>query len=426
MIIYFILYFLLYFQIINSNVIIPFIKKPLKNNNINLESITKNGILINIEIGEPKQKMTCEFSFINEFIIVPGIQYKSQYNELVSKTYKQIRDKEDTFDSGRRKGFIKGILSNEIFYINNKKYNFDFILATNYSLFDESKYCTIGLKLKINYEVLFLEGNFLKQLNDKHLIDNFVFNFRFISENKGELIIGDNRTYSNQFKPSLEGKLDSWHIIFQDINYNYIEENFFDVTLALNLNGIIAPNSYKYYINEFYFNEYLNNNYCKEETIIKDRYIGYVCNNKIDLEKFTPLKLKQKELDFTFILDYNDLFLEINKKYYYLVIFQKTKQNYWSFGEPFLRKYNLIYDLEKKIIGFNKTQYYENSIKKQNIKNKKKFFSTNYLIYFLLIIIIFILSYKYYNKNKNSPRKIKVNELSENFDYSSKEYKIIN
>ena len=156
------------------------------------------------------------------------------------------------------------------------------------------------------------------------------------------------KEYSNQFKPSLEGKLDSWHIIFQDINYNYIEENFFDVTLALNLNGVIAPNSYKYYIKTFFFDEYLNKSYCEEETIIKDRYIGYVCDNKIDLDKFTPLKLKQKELDFTFILDYNDLFLEINKKYYYLVIFQKTKQNYWSFGEPFLRKYNLIYDPEKK------------------------------------------------------------------------------
>jgi len=423
MIIFYILYFLLYFQIIKSNLIIPFVKKPLKNN-INLESITKNGILINIEIGEPKQKMTCEFSFINEFIIVPGVQYKSQYNELLSKTYKKIKDREDTFDSGRRKGFIKGILSNEIFYINKKKYNFDFILATNYSLFDESKYCTIGLKLKINYDVLFLEGNFLKQLNDSKLIDNFVFNFRFISENKGELIIGENRTYSNQFKPSLEGKLDSWHIIFQDINYNYIEENFFDVTLALNLNGIIAPNSYKYYIKTFFFDEYLNKSNCVEETIIKDRYIGYVCDNKIDLDKFTPLKLKQKELDFTFILDHNDLFLKINKKYYFLVIFQKTKQNYWSFGEPFLRKYNLIYDPEKKIIGFNKTQYYENSIKKQNNKTKKKF-SINFLIYFLLIFIIFFLSYKYYNKNKNS-RKIKVNELSENFDYSSKEYNIIN
>jgi len=53
-----------------------------------------------------------------------------------------------------------------------------------------------------------------------------------------------------------------------------------------------------------------------------------VSSNKIHDEKFTSLKLKQKKLDFNFILDYNDLFLKINKKYYFLVIFQKTNQNY--------------------------------------------------------------------------------------------------
>ena len=74
-------------------------------------------------------------------------------------------------------------------------------------------------------------------------------------------------------------------------------------------------------------------------------------------------------------------------------------------GEKFLRKYQLIFDLDKKIIGFYTPQ------------NDS---STPFIIIFLLIsfilITILLLIYIFFRLKK--PRKIRANELlDDNYDY---------
>ena len=69
-----------------------------------------------------------------------------------------------------------------------------------------------------------------------------------------------------------------------------------------------------------------------------------------------------------------------------------------------IKVYQIIFDLDREIVGFYK-----------NIKNPRN----NYLkiiIFVILVCIIGILLFKYYKIVKKN-RKVRANELEENFDY---------
>jgi hypothetical protein len=77
-------------------------------------------------------------------------------------------------------------------------------------------------------------------------------------------------------------------------------------------------------------------------------------------------------------------------------------------GFPFFKKYQLIFDSENKIIGI-----YDRIFEKKSIFLK---FWKNNLIILLIIIIAFLIFYIIRNI-KNKSRKIRANELNENYEY---------
>ena len=100
------------------------------------------------------------------------------------------------------------------------------------------------------------------------------------------------------------------------------------------------------------------------------------------------------------------------------MIFNRRFFSGWVFGSIFLKKYQLIFNEDLKTIGYYKSfnNYYENN---DIISNNNKFF---YLVILLIFIFAFIFIYfgmiiqkKYFSKN----RKIRANELEENFSYES-------
>ena len=113
------------------------------------------------------------------------------------------------------------------------------------------------------------------------------------------------------------------------------------------------------------------------------------------------------------------MFIENNNKIYFLIFFNKYSRDSWILGEVFFKKYQLIFEQDKKIIGF----YYK-------IKDKNNFLNFNKILNIILIVVILIFIvifiYKYLKNNK---RKFHANELKENFEYVSdynninKEYK---
>ena len=136
--------------------------------------------------------------------------------------------------------------------------------------------------------------------------------------------------------------------------------------------------------------------------------MGFYCDKNIKLEDFYNLTFKSKEFNYTFVLNYNDLFLEINNKIYFLMFFRKdTTEFFWIFGEPFFKKYQIIFDEEKGIIGF------------YNLK-KIKAFNYSLLFIFLLIILVILLISVIIRMIIIKPRKLRANELEDNYDYIQK------
>jgi hypothetical protein len=105
-----------------------------------------------------------------------------------------------------------------------------------------------------------------------------------------------------------------------------------------------------------------------------------------------------------FTLNEKDLFYYFEKRNYFLIVFS-VKYNYdWILGSPFLKKYQMIFDKDKKIIST-----YE--------PNDSFEFSFIFVIIFLLLVIIFFLSIyiSFYLIKKK--RKLRVNEIEDNYEY---------
>ncbi len=110
----------------------------------------------------------------------------------------------------------------------------------------------------------------------------------------------------------------------------------------------------------------------------------------------------------SFILNYNDIFERIENNFYFLIVFSRQYLNMWILGKPFLKKYHLIFEPDKKII----LSYNEFS------KNEKYNIILYIIIFFILFLILFLLVLiikKYFLINK----KVKAIELENSQNYMS-------
>ena len=139
----------------------------------------------------------------------------------------------------------------------------------------------------------------------------------------------------------------------------------------------------------------------------KSGFFYFYCNKKTNIKLLPNIYFYHRELNFTFILTYEDLFKEINGYYFLLMSFNKFQEfKEWGLGKPFLKKYQLVFNFEKKLIGF-----YTNYKGKSNIA----------LSYKIIIIFIFIIIGLIWFINqifKLKKRKVRVNEIEEIFDYT--------
>ena len=304
----------------------------------------------------------------------------------------------DTFHFGKEK--IKG----DLFY---------FILANK-----ENQNITSSGELGLNFDESRLNKDniyFLKQLHIKNLIARPVFTLEYNNENEGNLIIGN---YPHEYNKTFNK---------EDLIYSYIETPNIYIHKVFS-NNIVIENStivkleYEFrliegsedYYNKIYlqfFDDYLNKNICSKIMVNNmSSYYYTVCNKNIDLQKFPILILQIDPLKYNFTFDYKDLFLEFENKLYFMIIFQLIPDK-WVLGEIFFKKYQIVFDKEKKIYEL----YF-----KQSSPNKKNFFKFSpwiiVLIFGLLLIISFFLIIYLYRIIKKR-RKIRANELEDNFEY---------
>ena len=140
-------------------------------------------------------------------------------------------------------------------------------------------------------------------------------------------------------------------------------------------------------------------------------YLVYSCfkSNEFDLTKFPSLNFNFYGNNYDFQLTYEDLFLEKNNIYYFLVSCDYHINENWKIGKPFLKKYQLIFDGTKKLVGFYDDKKPLSNINKSDNKiSNKKIILIFIIANIILIPIIFLFAKRRYIK-----RKINANEMDD-------------
>lgn len=394
-----------------------FIHNQLNSPNEKFNELLNNFVRVNISIGDPKQEISLNLTFNSYITYLSGSDVKGgfkKFNEKISKSYNKIENKISQF---YLEHFVKGIKSTENFYLlfNGKDEkvinNFNFILANELNNLEEMG--QLGLCYGNIYSGNKLENyNFISQLHKKKLIDSYSFTIKYNDLNKGELIIGAlpheyNRRYNkNDFISIKAGNTQeiSWSILFKELRYGneiFMKNLFIEFQLELGL--IIASSELKEKLINDFFNHNPNCHMLKDE-----ERISFYCDNDKGINKFKDLILTSEVGNFNFVLNYKDLFEKHGEKFYFLIVFPLTDNiNTWKLGKPFLRKFQIVFDQDKKIIGFY-----------------TKMSSNNFPIIITFLICLFVIIglslfiYIYVNKKR---RKKRNNEIDDGFDYYTTE-----
>ena len=460
---------------INNFYILPFdsilIKDVLLNENLSFyDYLFQNELYTNLSIGTPSQNVKSIITFESKGFYI----YQEAFNYSLSSTAKKYYWQFNKYFFNSMSymitdhfyfNYYNKNLTNNIFktnealfiIISNKKekkkyFNYGFIgLAYEDKKVYESPETTIEF-INTAKKILNLKN---KEFYFDFNKDNYTYKNFFNNYHKGNLIIGNhlnveekyeknkvNYTYFLRDRNSLK-MIINFDCIYSQINSLYPENNNFTkfnsvqlgIELRANLPYLIGTNDYLDYINKTFFGELINKNICyfniNNSTTNTKNLNSFICNGKSDdlintlKYKFPELIFESKDLGKNFSLNINDLFSfnNFNKSdynLYFLIFFhnKKTTENKnWVLGIPFFKKYKMIFDYENKRIGY----YLETKIYK--LDNKKETFISNNLFTILFVIIfiviIFIFGMKFQKKIMKIPRKNKVNELDELYEYSS-------
>ena len=477
-----IVFYLLIFKFIESLIVFPFsistsekilsLKEQYSITDFFLDFIERD-FYTTIDIGTPSRKIFSVISSNGHIFSLSSEDYNPKYYEVnddlksiskegfnpsLSSSFKRIKN--ITIYSKIPKN--KSIITETFSLYNNFKKSKIKINDMNI-IYEEDrniqKYTIIGLHLDTsNKEIPFII-NELKRLN---VTSEYNWSFKFLSKTKGQFILGSlphNDENNKKYKENDYTQIESasagdysypWSIYFDRLyfmndNNKYIISQITKCSFVPTLGFIIGNSKYKQFILEYYFNELIENNICQlektEVTKYNQSYIFYGTNGVYEFftcdkdkfmnkknnykTKFMPLLFDSARYNYTFILNDNDLFMEINNKYYFLVAFPENIDEafyiHCFLGLPFYQKYRLVFNFDSKTIGFY-NNYIDDEDEDNNGNNKKKSNGKNYIriiveviICIFLVVIAFVVG-----KMINEKRKKRANELNdENYDYIS-------
>ena len=415
----FILIFL-YIQIIQSKIIkLPF-KTYYNTTDINETNFIKINYLsrigIEIELGTPPQKLITAFHLQIYNTIVQSKETKCEIKSLFDSNQSISLIKEEKPIPFYYEVFSSAFLSKDKANIANNKLNidiFNFLLTKDITDNSILHPIIIGLRLQSHsFNDPLPETNLINYLYDNNYINNYAFTFEFNSDDEGQLIIGENPYIDKDFSYVSVAlfthplNMQTWGFKCDNIYYGNetIDDNSFDLLFEVEQKFFIGSSKYITKVQKDFF--YKHNDSCKKEITYVEKYKSinyYVCDKNIDLSDMKPLTLYIKFNNFNFTFLPNDLFIEFKGKKFFIIVFTNVYESQWIVGRHFLKKYQLYFDKDKKVIGFYKN----------GKKNHKIIFPI--LIIILIIIIIVLLYYiQYYIKKA---RKKRLNEIDDDFDY---------
>ena len=279
--------------------------------------------------------------------------------------------------------------------------------------------------------------NFLNGLQQSGSINKKVF-----SLGKNNFLIGDYPAEAKQFKENFhtcnitvneglpEELMDSW--ICDLTHFSVKETNSLSdaveiqgrIIIDSTISKIIAPISFLGIIKAHYFDLYYADNNC---TVVDSEGYSYiVCDKKIE----NPPNINFIVEGYGLVIPGNELFVEeirvdgLPARQVFTISFSDLKHNVWRFGKILLDEYMLVFDTDKKVLGF----YGDNKI---NLKAEwdewwnsgDNFTSQEHMKYLviasiclgvaLLLVIICLVFQSLKNRNGEKSSLIEENEMVE-------------
>ena len=224
--------------------------------------------------------------------------------------------------------------------------NFSYILPTKLSKNKNINFKTSIIGLKIIESIYLQKNGFIHQLKQNEMIDSYSWTIKYLNENEGEIIIGGypheyDKNYDEKYfkntKAEIRYSVICWDLLFDSIISNDIEIENRHVELDINLGLISGISSYQQILDEQFFNMKKN---CKKQN--NTNYFYYTCDRKEKISDFPILQLNHKELNYTFELNYNDLFILKDNIYYFLIIFDFNNKLVGKWENHFLKNINCL------------------------------------------------------------------------------------
>lgn len=452
------LFFIIFINIKSKGtpIVIPFEstnKKELKPEKY-FFNLFNNELKINLKVGSHQQSIPCYLNLNSHTVYICGSDSElhngqPKYEEYKSTTYTNLSS---TISS--ESFYVIGMASKDQICINdNQVTNLKFYLAkTRFSSQELIYSCMIGL----GYEQVFYDDDdaegyleeiesFLSQLKNANLINKKVFFIKYNdNDDNGEIIFG---AFPHEIKDKYyedcleENYIEGDNVYTSDIQivwsikgYIYSGEKLLfnylsSIDFELNQGFIIGSYSYKKEVLNNFFSGKLTKGECFSQEVYQQKkaFDGFYCKKNIDITKFENLRIILDKIKYRIDLTYDDLFTLNGDYLYFNVLFTQDEdefKNDFILGKPVFRKYPIVFNFvrrSEKIGFYNNLSYKKNG---QNINNVNEGNGSGKKLTILLIIIgiviICLLSYIIIRYCRR-PRKQKVNELIEFFDYSAKQ-----
>ena len=296
--------------------------------------------------------------------------------------------------------------------------------------------------------------NFIQQLKALDYIDTYTWYIIFDKKdnNKEYLMVGtlpherDSENYNvknlyysgainneeNTYYWTME--LDEiYYTVNKEENGKYIESNvtmerYKQISFDYSLNWVVAPYEYYSSIKSSFFDSLISQELCKIEYGSLEFFYTFSCLKTPEtLEKiarFPTLNFLSKKLHKNFSLNYTELFFLEHQKIYFKVLFINGEFNpSFRLGKVFLRKYQFVFDYERKSVGFYNMEYNNNindnnNNNNNNIKNNEiKYNICEILIVLSIIGAAALGGYFLGRKKQYENRRKKANEMEDEFDY---------
>ena len=318
---------------------------------------------------------------------------------------------------------VKGYVSYDYLYLKNEtnKINKERLKFILYESTIGNRPAVIGLEYPRITEVY----NIFTILKEMDIITSYNWMVNYTSSDEGNFIVGellhniDKQNYKEEDllvgHPFTYSAMQlKWGLRMDDILFN--DENFrpnHECYFYYEYNYIEGIDYLERELDKF-FNDSFNNHTCAKVNI-KYPYGPnkfYYCNKtdyKNNMKYFPPLQFLHKEMNYTFELTYEDLFIEKNDKLILLIFFQDRGIT-WKLGKPFLKKYGFIMNQDDKVVRF----YEKHGYQKNDDDNQKMVIMITMIgVGVIILVVLGIFIGKYLFKKKR-----RLNTIDDEYEYN--------